>query len=82
MPTNAVETNLKKICLSFQGEMLYQCDLLCPETLKWAIETSKSQNDFQIFLLILINKEMKVQIKIPLFTKQIQFDYINNKLRK
>lgn len=79
MPTNAIET--KEICLTSQGEILYQYDLVCPETLKWAIKQSKSQTDFQIFLLILVNKEMKFQIKNPLFTKLSPFDYINNKLR-
>lgn len=49
---------------------------------KQAIKTCKNQTDFQIFLLNLVNKEMKFQIKIPLFTKLSLFDYINNKLRK
>lgn len=52
------------------------------QKLKWASKTSKSQTDFQIFLLNLVNKEMKFQIKNSLFTKLSLSDYINNKLRK
>lgn len=39
------------------------------QKLKLTTKTNKSQTDSHVFFLILINTEMKAQIKIILFTK-------------
>lgn len=39
------------------------------QKLKLTTKTNKSQTDSHVFFLILINTEMKTQIKIILFTK-------------